>query len=127
MIHRRAPAACEIKIFNRGRTSADMFPDLEEAAGRSRQQPGIAQGPEVGCVPGQQRPHPAHEFEGLGGTAGPEHPSQYVFISSISVYARLLAARAERKSPVSIVTDERLAAAKTPKDITGENYGALGR
>ncbi len=29
------------------------------------------------------------------------------------------------KSPVAVVTDEQLAAAKTQKNITGENYGAL--
>ena len=50
---------------------------------------------------------------------------QYIFISSISVYADFKQRGLNEKSPVGVITDEEIAAAQTMKDITGLNYGPL--
>jgi len=53
------------------------------------------------------------------------HVGQYVFVSSISVYADFKFKGLHEGSPVATLTEEEIAAAQTMRDITGANYGAL--
>ena len=123
VIHEARARGHEITLFNRGRTNADMFPDLEKLLGDRDGNLESLKGRQwdvcldnSGYIPRMVK----DSAELLAPNIG-----QYVFISSISVYADFSQRGLNEKSPVAVVTDEQLAAAKTQKDITGENYGAL--
>ncbi len=113
----------EVTLFNRGRTNADIFPDIERLKGdrdgdleslKGRQWDVCLD--DSGYIPHMVR----DSAELLAPNVG-----QYIFISSISVYKDFTFKGLNEKSPVGTLTDEAVAAAKTQKDITGENYGPL--
>lgn len=113
----------EVTLFNRGRTNADMFPDLEKLQGDRDGDLESLKGrtwdvclDDSGYIP--------HMVKASAGLLAP-NVKQYIFISSISVYADFSKRGLNETSPVAVLTDEQIAAAKTQKDITGENYGAL--
>jgi len=123
VIHEARARGHEITLFNRGRTNADLFPDLERLVGDRDGQLDALRGrrwdvclDNSGYIPHMVR----DSAELLAPNIG-----QYVFISSISVYADFSKRGLNEKSPVAVISDEQVAAAKTQRDVTGENYGAL--
>jgi len=113
----------EITLFNRGRTNTDMFPDIEKLLGdRDGDLESLKNRKWDVCLDNSGYiPHMVRDSaELLAPNIG-----QYIFISSISVYADFSKRGINEKSPVGVVTAEELAAAKTQKDITGANYGPL--
>ncbi len=123
VIHEARARGHEITLFNRGRTNADMFPDLERLVGDRDGQLDALRGRQwdvcldnSGYIPRMVKESAELLAPGIG---------QYVFISSISVYKDFSQRGLNEDSPVAVISDEQLAAAKTQRDITGENYGAL--
>lgn len=123
VIHEARARGHEITLFNRGRTNADMFPDLERLVGDRDGQLDALRGRQwdvcldnSGYIPRMVK----ESAELLAPNIG-----QYIFVSSISVFADFSQRGLNESSPVAVITDEQIAAAKTQKDITGENYGAL--
>ena len=113
----------EITLFNRGRTNADMFPDLEKLQGdRDGDLESLKGGKwdvcldDSGYIPRMVKASAQLLAPNVG---------QYIFISSISVYADFTKPGLNETSPVATISAEDLAAARTQKDITGANYGAL--
>lgn len=123
VIHDARARGHEITLFNRGRTNADMFPDLERLVGDRDGQLDALRGRQwdvcldnSGYIPRMVK----DSAELLAPNIG-----QYIFISSISVFADFSQRGLNETSPVAVITDEQVAAAKTQGDVTGENYGAL--
>jgi 2'-hydroxyisoflavone reductase len=105
-----------VTFFNRGRTNADLFPQIERIKGdrngeidglKGRQWDAIIDN--SGYVPKQVK----LTAELLAPTA-----KQYLFVSSISVYPNFAQARTE-DSPVGKLADE------TIEKVDGETYGPL--
>jgi 2'-hydroxyisoflavone reductase len=113
----------EVTLFNRGRTNADLFPDIERLKGDRDGDLESLKGrrwdvclDDSGYIPRMVK----DSAELLAPNVG-----RYIFISSISVYKDFSVKGINEKSPVGTLADEAIAAAKTQKDITGENYGPL--
>lgn len=113
----------EVTLFNRGRTNADLFPDIERLKGDRDGDLASLKGrqwdvclDDSGYIP--------HMVKDSAELLSP-NVKQYIFVSSISVYKDFTVKGINEKSPVGTLTDEAIAAAKTQKDITGENYGPL--
>jgi 2'-hydroxyisoflavone reductase len=109
-------AGWTITLFNRGKTNPGLFPDLEQIHGdRNVSTKGLegrtwdAVVDTSGYFPRQIRT----AMESLKGNIG-----QYVFISSISVYADT-SKPCDEDSPVGKIQDENV------EKITGGNYGPL--
>ena len=123
VIHEARARGHEVTLFNRGRTNADMFPDLERLVGDRDGQLDALRGRKWDACLDNSGYIPRMVADSAGLLA--PNIGQYVFISSISVYKDFSQRGLNEKSPVATITDEQLAAAKTQKDVTGENYGAL--
>lgn len=113
----------EITLFNRGRTNADMFPDLEKLQGdRDGDLESLKGGKWDVCL--DDSGYIPHMVKDSAQLLSP-NVGQYIFISSVSVYADVSKPGVNESSPVATISAGDLAAAKTQKDITGANYGAL--
>lgn len=106
-----------LTLFNRGRTNAHLFPDVEKLVGDRDGDLEALKGREwdavidtSGYVPRIVRESAAL----LKGSVG-----HYVFISSVSVYADLSEPNADERTPVGTMEDE------TIEQITGGTYGPL--
>jgi nucleoside-diphosphate-sugar epimerase len=113
----------EITLFNRGRTNTHLFPDLEKLVGDRDGKLEALQGRDWDvCIDTSGYiPHMVKDSaELLQG-----HVGQYVFISSISVFADFKIRGLDENSAVGTLTPEEIAAAQTMQDITGANYGPL--
>jgi 2'-hydroxyisoflavone reductase len=106
----------EVTLFNRGRTNAGLFPDVEHLVGDRDGGLGALAGrtwdaviDTSGYVPRLVRA----SAELLRGAV-----DHYVFVSSISVYAEPLVAGADEHAPVARRDVET-------EEVTGETYGAL--
>jgi len=113
----------EITLFNRGRTNADLFPDLEKLQGDRFGDIEALRGREWDVCLDDSGYIPSTVAASAGLLA--DHVGRYVFISSISVYADFSQRGLNEKSPVGTLTAEEVDAAKTMQDITGLNYGPL--
>ena len=123
VVHQARSRGHEITLFNRGKTNADMFPDIEKLKGdRFGELQALETGQwdvvidNSGYIPSTVK----DSAELLASRA-----KLYIFISSISVYADFSQPGNNEKSPVGVITDEEIAAAQSMKDITGLNYGPL--
>jgi 2'-hydroxyisoflavone reductase len=123
VVHEARARGHEITLFNRGRTNAEMFPDLEKLQGdrdgdlvslKDRRWDVCLDN--SGYIPRMVK----DSAELLAPNIG-----QYIFVSSISVYADFSKPGLNEASPVAIISETEVAAAKTQKDVTGANYGAL--
>jgi 2'-hydroxyisoflavone reductase len=123
VVHEARARGHEITLFNRGRTNAEMFPDLEKLQGdrdgdlvslKDRRWDVCLDN--SGYIPRMVRDSAELLAPNLG---------QYIFVSSISVYADFSKPGLNESSPVAVITEAEVAAAKTQKDVTGANYGAL--
>jgi 2'-hydroxyisoflavone reductase len=105
-----------VTLFNRGRTNPGMFPDVEEIHGDRDGGLSALDGrtwdaviDTSGYLPRVVR----QSVEALSGRAG-----QYVFVSTISVYAQPMAENADESAALATMDDE------TSEDISA-HYGAL--
>ena len=107
----------EVTLFNRGKTNPDLFPQVETIIGdreknldklSSRQWDAVID--TCGYVPRMVK----ISAEALKNSVG-----QYVFISSISIYADFTKVGIDENDPVGKIEDETL------EEITGEAYGPL--
>jgi 2'-hydroxyisoflavone reductase len=113
----------EITLFNRGKTNNHLYPDLVKLKGdRDGDLTALETGTWDVCLDTSGYiPHMVKaSTELLKGRV-----DQYIFISSISVYADFKEKGLNEKSAVGVITDEEIATALTMKDITGLNYGPL--
>lgn len=113
----------EITLFNRGRTNTQLFPDVEKLVGDRDGDLEALKGRDWDvCIDTSGYiPHMVKDSaELLQG-----HVEQYIFISSISVFADFTIRGLDENSAVATLTGEEIAAARTMGDITGANYGAL--
>jgi 2'-hydroxyisoflavone reductase len=111
----------EITLFNRGRTNPHLFPDVEKL--RGDRDPDVGEGlaalegrawDAVVDTSGYVPRHVRASAERLADAVG-----QYVFISSLSVYASNDAPGMDESAPVGTLEDE------TVEQVTGTTYGPL--
>ncbi len=107
----------ELTLFNRGRTNADLFPDIETIIGdRDGDLEGL-KGREWDCVVDTSGyvPRLVKDSTALLKDA----VKHYCFISSVSVYERFDEPGIDENFPVGVIEDE------TIEEITEESYGPL--
>jgi 2'-hydroxyisoflavone reductase len=112
-------AGHEVTLFNRGKTNADLFADVEQLHGDRDRAGGLAvlAGRRWDAVVDTCGHIPRHvRASALALADAVEH---YTFISSISVYTDDIPAQADESAPVRTLADE------TVEEITGETYGGL--
>jgi len=105
-----------LTLFNRGKSNPGLFPDLEQIHGDRNESTKPLEGRKWDAVVDTSGYFPRQirtAMESLKGNVG-----QYVFISSISVYADT-SKPCDEASPVATTPDENA------QKITNENYGAL--
>jgi len=122
-VHHARKRGHEVTLFNRGKTNSDMFPDLDRRVGDRFGDLNSLEDGEWDVVIDNSGyiPSTVRDSAQLLATRA----KQYIFVSSISVYADFSKRGNNEESPVATLTDEEVAAAKVMKDITGANYGAL--
>ncbi len=107
----------EMTLFNRGRTNPHLFPDLEKLRGDRDGDLAALEGREWDAVIDTSGYVP--RVVKMSADLLAPRVSQYVFISSISVYGNLTEPGADETTPVDTIEDE------TVEEITGSTYGAL--
>lgn len=105
-----------VTFFNRGRTKADLFPQVERIQGDRNGQIDGLKGRKWDAVIDTSGYVPRHVR--LSAEALAPNVRQYLFVSSISVYPDFSVPRAE-DSPVGTLADE------TVEKVDGETYGPL--
>jgi 2'-hydroxyisoflavone reductase len=114
-----------VTLFNRGKTDAAIFPDVEQIHGDRASAADLAQLQgrswdavidTCGYIPGMVR---------LSAQALKDQTAHYTFISSISVYADTRVAGITEDYPVGTLSDEAASAITTHEGVTGETYGPL--
>ena len=109
-------AGWSITLFNRGKSNPGRFPELEQLHGDRNESTKPLEGRKWDAVVDTSGYFPRQirsAMESLKGNIG-----QYVFISSISVYADM-STPCDESSKVATTKDENA------EKVTGENYGAL--
>ena len=107
----------EITLFNRGRTNTHLFPDIEKIKGDRNEGHDALKGRKWDVVIDTSGYYPRvvrGAAEALAGNIG-----QYIFISSVSVYADFAQRGLNENSAVGTIEDE------TTEEITGLTYGPL--
>ncbi len=118
----------EVTLFNRGKTNADLFPDLEKLQGdRDGDLASIEKEVETGRRWDAVVDNTASIPRWVTASAGllAKAADYYLYTSSISAYAEYATPNQDESAPVGQISQEDEAAVKTTKDITGENYGPL--
>ena len=107
----------DVTLFNRGKTNADLFPSVTKLRGDRDSDLSALQGhtwdvviDTCGYVP---------RVVSASASALAHSTNQYVFISSISVYAESITSTINELSPVATMPDE------TVEQVTNETYGPL--
>ena len=106
-----------VTLFNRGKTNPGLFPDLEQLHGDRNVGLGALEGRSWDAVVDTSGYFPRQirmAMDALKGRAG-----QYVFVSSISVYADTSKPGMDETAKVATIADE------TTEKITEESFGAL--
>ncbi|HEX7735035.1 MAG TPA: NAD-dependent epimerase/dehydratase family protein [Ktedonobacteraceae bacterium] len=117
----------EITLFNRGEHAPDLYPQVEQLRGDRRRDLAVLQGRKWDAVidtSGYVPSSVSSSAQRLAGAVG-----QYVFISSISVYADVSMAGMDESAPVSPITPEQLRSVEEislpAKGVTAQAYGEL--
>ncbi len=105
-----------VTLFNRGRTNDDLFPDLETIKGDRGGDLSMLEGRKWDAVIDNSGYVPRH-VQNSARTLAP-NIGQYLFISTISVYASFTSANDE-SSQLATIDDESI------EEVTGETYGPL--
>lgn len=106
-----------ITLFNRGKTNPHLFPELEKLHGDRKDDLSALEGRRWDAVVDTSGYVPADVTRSAALLA--PNVGQYVFISTISVYARLDRAGLDETAPVGTLDDP------TTEKVTGETYGPL--
>ena len=107
----------EVTLFNRGRTNPHLYPDLEKIQGDRKVSHDALRGRRWDLVIDTSGYYPRVVREAAAALAG--NIGQYIFVSTISVYADFSVKGLNEKSPVATVEDE------TTEEVTAQTYGAL--
>jgi 2'-hydroxyisoflavone reductase len=107
----------EVTLFNRGKTNAHLFPDLEKIQGDRKVSHDALKDRKWDVVIDTSGYYPRVVRDAAAALKG--NIGQYMFISSISVYADFSKPGLNEQSPVGTIPDE------TVEEITGETYGPL--
>ncbi len=118
----------EVTLFNRGKTNAELFPDLEKLKGDrnddiSAIEAQVAAGRRWDAVIDNTASIPRWVTATASLLA--DAADSYLYTSSISAYADHSKPGADETAPVGTISPEEEAKVLTNKDITGENYGPL--
>jgi 2'-hydroxyisoflavone reductase len=105
-----------VSLFNRGRTNDDLFPDLETLIGDRDGGLDVLKGRTWDAVVDNSGYVPRHVEDSAKLLASAV--SQYVYISTISVYASFAVSNDEN-SPLGTMPDESV------EEVTGETYGPM--
>jgi 2'-hydroxyisoflavone reductase len=107
----------DVTIFHRGRTGADLFPDVEHLIGdRDEDLGALASGSWDATVDTcAYYPRQVHELADVLGARG----GHYLVVSSVSAYARPEAAGFTEDSPLIELADP------TVEEVTNDTYGGL--
>ena len=119
----------EVTLFNRGKTNAELFPDLEKLKGDrnddlSAIEAEVKKGRRWDVVIDNTASIPRWVTESANLTK--DSADWYLYTSSISAYADTSTPNADETSPVATMTAEEEAKILTPKDIATENYKFYG-
>ena len=106
-----------ITLFNRGKTNPHLFPDLEKLRGDRDGDLGALKGRRFDVVVDTSGYIPRHVRDSA--TLLKDAVNQYMFVSTISVYAEGAKSRIDETSPVGKLDDE------TVEQVTGGSYGPL--
>jgi 2'-hydroxyisoflavone reductase len=112
-----------VTLFNRGKTNTHLFPDLEKLVGDRDGDLAALEGRDWDVVIDTSAYYPKVVDDSAGLLK--ERVGQYIFISSISVYADFSKPGLNEESPVGVITDEEIAEVDSVRKITGANYGPL--
>ncbi len=107
----------EVTLFNRGRTNPHLYPDLEKIVGDRKVSHDALKGRKWDVVIDTSGYYPRVVREAAA-TLG-DNVGQYIFVSTISVYADFSHKGLNEESAVATVEDE------TTETVTAETYGAL--
>ena len=105
-----------VTLFNRGRTNTEVFPDLERLVGDRDGKLDALEGRKWDAVIDNSGYVPRHVADSARLLA--DQAGQYLFISSVSVYASFGIANHE-ESPLATMPDE------TVEEVTGATYGPM--
>lgn len=107
-----------ITLFNRGKTNPGLFPDLEKLQGDRNGDLKSLAGRTFDAVIDTSGYFPRQVRESAA-LLGKQGAKQYVFVSSISVYASLAKPGVDETAPVAVLKDP------TVEKVTEETYGGL--
>jgi 2'-hydroxyisoflavone reductase len=107
-----------ITLFNRGKTNPGLFPDLEKLQGDRNGDLKSLAGRTFDAVIDTSGYFPRQVRESAA-LLGKQGAKQYVFVSSISVYASLAKPGVDETGPVAVLKDP------TVEKVTEETYGGL--
>ena len=113
----------EVTLFNRGRTNTHLYPDLEKLVGDRLESHEAIEGRKWDVVIDTSGYFPGVVEAAAAALAG--NIGQYIFISSVSVYADFSKKGITEDDPVGTVTAEEVAEVDSMRKITGQNYGPL--
>jgi len=113
----------EITLFNRGKTNTHLYRDLERLVGDRDGDLKALEGREWDVVIDTSAYYPKVVDDAAGLLK--DKVKQYIFISSISVYADFSQRGLSEESPVGTITEAEVAEADSMSKITGQNYGPL--
>jgi 2'-hydroxyisoflavone reductase len=118
----------EVTLFNRGKTNAELFPELEKLRGDrnddiSAIEKEVAAGRRWAAVIDNTASIPRWVTASAGLLA--DAADYYLYTSSISAYADSSKPNADETEPTGEISAEDEAKVLTNKDITGANYGPL--
>lgn len=123
LVHAAQLRSHTVTLFHRGKTNADLFPDVEKLHGDRSVDLSALHGrawdaviDTCGYVPA----HVAMSARALADAAG-----QYVFVSSISAYRDSFVAGIDESYPLATMPADEAVKVTSPTQVTGENYGAL--
>jgi 2'-hydroxyisoflavone reductase len=118
----------ELTLFNRGKTNANLFPDLEKLVGDrnddlSAIEAEVGKGRKWDVVIDNTASIPRWVEESAGLLK--DSAGLYLYTSSISAYGSISAPGTDEDTPVATMDPAEVPLVKTTKDITGANYGPL--
>jgi len=117
LVNAAIAAGWTVTLFNRGRSNPNMFPDLEKLKGDRSDDLSALEGRKWDAVIDTSGYIPRHVK--MSAELLADHVSQYVFISTVSVYDDPGGVLLDENSPVGVLEDP------TMEEVTGESYGPL--
>ena len=112
-----------VTLFHRGKTNADLFPEVEKLHGDRSIDLSALRGRRWDAVIDTCGYVPAHVK--LSAEALADATDLYVFVSSISAYRDSHVAAIDESYPLAMMPAVEAAKVTSPAQITGENYGPL--